>query len=286
MKLGLMVSGGLGLTVLKKCFEEYSVVAVLTDKNSSEIIQFSSLNSIPCFVGNPRGGKTYDFINHNPIDLALSINYLFIVESDIIQWPVLGAVNFHGSLLPKYRGRTPHVWAIINNEQKTGVTAHYITEGCDEGDILNQIEIDIELEDTGADILNKFNSLYPKVIKDTITQFSSNSISRREQNNQLATFFGKRTPEDGKIDWSWQKERIRNWVRAQAYPYPGAFSYIQGNKVVIDKVEFDDFGFNQNQKDGTVLTLNPIRVKTPNGTVRLSSVREGVEWIKEFKILE
>jgi folate-dependent phosphoribosylglycinamide formyltransferase PurN len=165
LRIGLLVSGGLGYDMLKHCYNQFNVKTVFTDANSSFIIGFVKEYNIPYFIGNPRNGRAFDFISSNKIDLLLSINYIFIIEKDLINWPQIAAVNFHGSLLPKYRGRTPHIWAIINNEKETGVSAHLITEGCDEGDIIEQVKIPIENDETGADILNKYAS--KKSIKET-----------------------------------------------------------------------------------------------------------------------
>lgn len=285
MKIALLVSGGLGFKVMDFLKERNNITAVLTDKSSEAIISLAKQRDIPYFIGNPRKGKAENFTAHNEIDLLLSINYLFIIESDLIHWPKRGAVNFHGSLLPKYRGRTPHVWAIINNENKTGVTAHLISEGCDQGDIILQQEVAITAHDTGASVLDKFNSLYPKMVMQVIDMFDVGVVNGEVQDERMATYFGKRTPEDGAINWYWQKERIRNWVRAQAYPYPGAFTYADGHKVIIDKLEYDNYGFRDEQANGLILTMNPVRVKTPNGVVRLSKIRDGAEYIKLKSIL-
>lgn len=286
MTLGLMVSGGLGLELLHYCYQQYQVKAVLTDKQSEGIQEFANLRDIPLFVGNPRHNRLAGFIGTNPVDLLLSINYLFIVERDIIDWPKHGAVNFHGSILPKYRGRTPHVWAIINNEKSTGVTAHLITEGCDEGDIIHQVEVPIHVSDTGASILKKYVQLYPTLVDEVVKRFREADVITKPQDNEKATFFGKRTPEDGRIDWHWQRERIYNWVRAHSDPYPGAFSFIGDQKIIIDWVESDDFGFHQELPNGLVLSDNPVRVKTPNGVVRITKIRSGKEVIKIGAILK
>src|SRR5690606_38202127 len=116
---------------------------------------------ITLFIGNPRNGRGHAFLKNYSFDVLLSVNYLYLIEEDLIKMPRRFAINLHGSLLPKYRGRTPHVWAIINGEKKTGVTAHLITKGCDEGPIVSQIQIPIEIQDTGNDILNKFKQKYP-----------------------------------------------------------------------------------------------------------------------------
>ena len=285
MKIALLISGGLGLKVFDFLKHKVNITAVLTDRSSEGILTQADRDGIAYFVGNPRNGKAQNFIEDKEIDLLLSINYLFLIEQDLIVWPKFGAVNFHGSLLPKYRGRTPHVWAIINNEQKTGITCHYISEGCDEGDIILQEEVSIEPNDTGAMVLNKFNVRYPSLVMRVIELFQKGEVKASKQEEQLATYFGKRTKEDGAINWHWQKERIFNWVRAQAFPYPGAFTYVNANKVVIDEIEYDRYGFSGDQPNGLIMTVNPVRIKTPNGVIRLTKIREGKDYLEMKMIL-
>ena len=141
MKLGILSSGNLGKDTLEKIILNFTVVFVLTDSNSHGVLSLCKENKIPCFKGNPRNGIGYDFIKKIEVDIIVSINYLFLIEKDIIQHSKQLTFNIHGSLLPKYRGRSPHVWAIINNEKVTGITAHVIDEGCDTGDIISQIKI-------------------------------------------------------------------------------------------------------------------------------------------------
>lgn len=273
MRLGLLVSGGLGAEILIKIGEIHDIVFVFTDRHSSEIQDYANLHSIPIFVGNPRNESTSTFIKDKSIDVLVSVNYLYIIDNQLIGHPSKFAINIHGSLLPKYRGRTPHVWAIINNESETGITAHVIDEGCDTGPILEQIQVRIESEDTGNLILEKYKKLYFPILKDVLTKIESGSYQLTQQDDSLATYFGKRTPEDGQINWNWQRERIRNWVRAQAFPYPGAFCYLNGKKLIIDELVFVERGFHFDQPNGQIVSVNPILVKTPNGVVQLKQVR-------------
>lgn len=285
MNLGILVSGNLGFIVLNKLIQNYNIQFVLTDSKSIAIIDFCIQNGIKHFIGNPRNGRAIKFCSQNKIDILISVNYLFIIEKDLIELPTRFAFNIHGSLLPKYRGRTPHVWSIINNETKTGITAHLIDEGCDTGDIIEQIEIEIDINDTGGDILDKFNDNYIPLIEKVLTKANSNTLTFIKQNDEFATFFGKRTSEDGKIDWNWQKERIFNWVRAQAYPYPGAFTSLNENKIIIDKIKFTEIGYNSEMENGLILSINPFLVKTPNGVVELCQVREFDFELKKNSIL-
>ena len=230
--------------------------------------------------------KLIIFVTKKKVDILVSANYKYIIEKDLIQLPKKLAFNIHGSLLPKYRGRTPHVWAIINNEFETGITAHLIDEGCDSGDIIEQIKIEIGNEDTGADILNKFNDNYIKILNIVLNKARLGKLTFIKQQNNIATFFGKRNPDDGKIDWNWQKERIYNWIRAQANPYPGAFTYHNGNKIIIDKIKYNENGFTNDMENGLVISTSPFLVKTPNGVVELYKVRNYDFDLEKYTILK
>ncbi|MEQ6121656.1 methionyl-tRNA formyltransferase [Reichenbachiella sp. MALMAid0571] len=288
MKIALLISGQLGHLVFKKIFSLENIVAVFTDNNSKEIIAKCEEYGISYFVGNPRKGKASQFIFGKKIEIILSVNYLFLIEQDLIEWPTKLALNVHGSLLPRYRGRTPHVWAIINNEQQTGITVHVIEESCDTGDILAQERIAIADDDTGNDLLLKYQEVYPIIIEKVFQDIKLDRLHRVKQDDSKATFFGKRVPEDGKINWNWQKERIRNWVRALAHPYPGAFSIHNGKKIIIDKVEFSNAGFDYSFPNGMIINAeNEIIVKSPNGAIKLSQFRDSNKcFFKKGEILK
>jgi methionyl-tRNA formyltransferase len=268
---GILSSGNLGLQCLVRLHKTQKINFVFTDTLSNDIIIYCKDNNIPLFVGNPRAGKSADFLNEFSTDVILSINYLFIIEEDIISHAKMHAINLHGSCLPKYRGRTPHVWAIINNEKETGITAHSITLGCDEGDIVYQEIILIEEDITGAGLLNRYNERYPLIIDELVSRIEKGLITYLPQDNTKATWFGKRTPEDGIINWNWQKERIYNWVRAQAKPYPGAFSYYKNEKLIIHKIEYSEHGFKESDENGLILDIVDYKVivKTPNGAISI-----------------
>ncbi len=272
--IGVLCSGGLGLDTLSKIAKDYTIQFVLTDINSTGIIDFASKFNIPIYAGNPRKGNGFNFIKQFDVDIIASINYLFLIEEDIINHSNVLTFNIHGSLLPKYRGRTPHVWAIINGETKAGITAHIIDEGCDTGKIIHQIEIPIEVNDTGAIMLKKYANGYYPLVKKVLNDVATNQLNLKTQNEEEATFFGKRTPSDGEIKWSWSKEDIRNWVRAQAYPYPGAFTFYNNKKLIIDKVSFSKVKPNKNQTCGEIIQIKPrVVVKTKKGTINLDTIR-------------
>lgn len=272
MNFAFLVSGSLGFKILESSYACNEISFVMTDSQSDDIIQFCLKNSINYFVGNPRKNKASEFLKSNKADYLFSINYLFIVEADVFNSIKNYCINFHGSLLPKYRGRTPHVWAIINNEKITGITAHLMTENCDEGDIVYQKKIEIPSDITGGELLRIYMNQYPIIVEKVTNLIKTNSIHFTPQNNTLATWFGKRTAEDGKINWDWQKERIYNWVRAQAHPYPGSFTFLNGTKIIINAISFSEYGFDYSIPYGTILQggEKPI-VKTSNGAIVLEN---------------
>ena len=275
LNIGFLCSGALGMHTLITLSPAVKPQFIFTDKHSTGIIDFAKSNSIPIFIGNPRNEASSAFLRDFRTDIIFSINYLFIVNQNILKHPEKYAINFHGSLLPKYRGRTPHVWAIINGEKETGVTAHIMEEGCDTGDIVLKKRIHIKEDQTGADILDIYKETYSEMIGAILTEIKRDKLKLKKQDHEKATYFGKRTPEDGKIDWNWHKERIFNWVRAQADPYPGAFTFIADLKITIDKIQYSDFGFDYQMPNGLILQTKPdILVKTPNGVVKLVTVRE------------
>jgi methionyl-tRNA formyltransferase len=274
LTLGVLCSGGLGFDTLLKINKEYEIKFILTDKKSLDIIQFSNEKEIPVFCGNPRGGIGYEFIKNIKVDVITSINYLFLIEKDVFNHSNKVTFNVHGSLLPKFRGRTPHVWAIIKGEKKTGITAHLIDSGCDTGDIIDQIEISIEYNDTGGIILEKYSKEYYPLIKKVLDKIKLNQLDVTKQIENNASYFGKRTPIDGEISWFWSAEVIRNWVRAQADPYPGAFTFYNCQKIIIDKVSEINYEKSLNNHVGEIVSIHPdIIVKTGKGFLKLDVIR-------------
>lgn len=181
------------------------------------------------------------FKEFQPVYLV-SINYRYIIPKEIFSMPKY-AVNIHGSLLPKYRGRTPHVWSIINGEKFSGVTCHLMEQIVDSGDIIKQKIVPITEEDTGFTLLEKYIDMYPEILIDSLKCLDNNG-ELLKQNSEEATYFGKRISEMGYIDFFKESTEIKNFVRAQAFPYPGAYYYLpNGEKIIINSIDETDFQF-------------------------------------------
>jgi methionyl-tRNA formyltransferase len=166
-------------------------------------------------------------------DLILAIGWYYMIPEAMLKLAAKGAIGIHGSLLPKYRGNAPFVWAMINGEKETGVSLFYFEKGVDEGDIIAQKKIPIEESDNISHVLEKAKTASIDILLQYLPLLADGKAPKIAQDHSLATLYPKRTPEDGLIDWSWDKMRIKNFIRAQTKPYPGAFTIVNDKKVII-----------------------------------------------------
>ena len=164
-------------------------------------------------------------------DFIFSFYYRQLLGPSLLAVPPRGALNMHGSLLPRYRGRVPVNWAIIHGERETGATLHYMTERADAGDIVDQQAVPILPDDTAFEVMNKVGVAAEIVLARTLPALVRGDAPRKPQDASVATYFGRRRPEDGCIDWTRSASAIHNLVRAVAPPYPGAFTSIAGRPV-------------------------------------------------------
>jgi methionyl-tRNA formyltransferase len=188
---------------------------------------------VPVVVVEDKMSAYYDELKRMQPDLILAIGWYYMIPQQMIDLASKGAVGIHGSLLPKYRGNAPFVWAMINGEKETGVSLFYFEKGVDEGDIIAQGKIIINDADTIKEVLEKAKEASIRILLEYLPQLKDGIAPRIPQDHSQATIFPKRAPEDGKIDWSWDAARIKNFIRAQTKPYPGAFIIVNDKKVVI-----------------------------------------------------
>jgi methionyl-tRNA formyltransferase len=161
-------------------------------------------------------------------DFLFSFYYRLMLEPPVLALPARGALNMHGSLLPKYRGRVPINWAIIHGERETGATLHYMTEKPDAGDIVAQASVPILPDDTAKDVLDKVTLAAAAMLDRVLPTLVAGTAPRVPQDLSRGSYFGGRRPEDGIVDWSRDATSIHDLVRALAPPYPGARTTLQG----------------------------------------------------------
>jgi methionyl-tRNA formyltransferase len=146
-----------------------------------------------------------------------------------------GALNMHGSLLPQYRGRAPVNWAILRGERETGATLHYMVERADAGDIVDQLAVPILQNDDAHAVFSKVTMAAETILARSLPGLIAGTAPRRPQPVEPGQYFGRRRPEDGRIDWTWPAEQIHNLVRAVAPPFPGAYADVGDQRWFIHK---------------------------------------------------
>jgi methionyl-tRNA formyltransferase len=167
-------------------------------------------------------------------EMLFSFYYRHMIPEKILRIPPKGAYNLHGSLLPAYRGRCPVNWVLVHGEERTGVTLHHMVEKADAGDIVGQRVVPIAKDDTAFTLYGKLCVAAGILLDEFLPLMKIGRAPRIPQDISLASYFGGRRPEDGRIDWSWPAARIYNLIRAVTDPYPGAFcSLADGSRLMI-----------------------------------------------------
>ena len=150
------------------------------------------------------------------------------------------AAGLHASLLPDYSGGAPLVWAIINDEKKTGITLFLLSDGVDNGPIIGQVEVPIHFEDTIATLYERVEEAGLRLLEEHLPRVARGEAAYTPQDETRRRIMPQRSPGDGGIDWGWPARRIYNFVRAQTRPYPGAFTYWGKAKIIIWKAGLRD----------------------------------------------
>jgi len=173
-------------------------------------------------------------------DLLVVVAYGQILGRRLLQAPAYGAVNLHGSLLPKYRGAAPVNWAVIHGETETGLTVIAMTEEMDAGDILGQRATPIGPDETAGELHDRLADLGAGLLAETVRRIPLPEDARRPQDDAQATFAPRLKKEDGRVDWEKPARAVYNHIRGVT-PWPGAFTFLPtgGKKrplrVVVDR---------------------------------------------------
>ena len=166
-------------------------------------------------------------------DIIFAFYYRSMLPMSVLGLAPMGAFNMHGSLLPRYRGRAPTNWAVLHGETETGATLHEMQATPDSGDIVDQSAVPILPDDTAEQVFDKVTVAAEQVLWRCLPAMMAGAIPRRPNDIAHGSYFGRRRPEDGRIDWSRPAAQVYNLIRAVAPPYPGAFTEVAGVRLVI-----------------------------------------------------
>lgn len=213
-------------------------------------------------------------------DVIFSFYYRTLLSDDILQLPSFGAFNLHGSLLPRYRGRAPVNWVLVNGETQTGVTLHKMVSRADAGDIVAQSVVAIDEEDTALTLHGKCRTAAAALLAQQLPLIRSREITLTPQDDSRASYFGRRTAADGLIDWQKSACEINNLIRAVTEPYPGAFTFLGERKVIIwrarvvkvNRVKSNDVGANGVKREpGAIISTSPLVVSCGEDALEIVS---------------
>jgi methionyl-tRNA formyltransferase len=188
---------------------------------------------IPVFTPEKLGQECIARIAAMKPAIIYSFYYRNLLSNEVLRLAPRGAYNLHGSMLPKYRGRAPVNWMIANGEPEAGATLHHMVARADAGDIVAQRPVPITDEDTALTVYRRLVPVAAAIVRECHPLIVAGIAPRRPQVLSNGSYYGRRRPQDGRIDWAWPARRIFNLIRAVTHPYPGAFCTINGRKLFI-----------------------------------------------------
>ncbi|MGY5954983.1 bifunctional UDP-4-amino-4-deoxy-L-arabinose formyltransferase/UDP-glucuronic acid oxidase ArnA [Kosakonia sp. BK9b] len=253
----------------------FEIAAIFTHPdNASENHFFGSVARIAAERGIPVYAP--EEVNHplwvdrirgmNP-DVIFSFYYRNLLCSDILNSARIGAFNLHGSLLPAYRGRAPLNWVLVNGETETGVTLHRMVERADAGGIVAQQHVTIADSDEALTLHRKLSEAAQSLLRSALPAIKSGTFSETAQDDSKASYYGRRTPEDGRLDWEKPAQTLHNLVRAVSDPWPGAYSFAGTHKFIVWKSRVrNDLA---PARPGTVLSVAPLVVACTDGALEI-----------------
>ncbi|AXG47710.1 MULTISPECIES: bifunctional UDP-4-amino-4-deoxy-L-arabinose formyltransferase/UDP-glucuronic acid oxidase ArnA [Photorhabdus] len=265
--------GCVGINALTKAgFDIQAVFTHTDDPNEnhffSSVARLSADLALPVFAPeNVNHPLWIERIRELKPDVIFSFYYRDMLSEDILSLASTGAFNLHGSLLPKYRGRAPINWAILNGEVETGVTLHKMVLKPDAGDIIAQYKVAIAETDTALTLHGKIREAAEKLFDQVLPQIKAGIYPAIPQDESQATYFGRRTAVDGEIDWHKSATEINNLVRAVTEPYPGAFTFLGERKITIWRA--CPLNETHDKQPGTVLSVDPLIIACGKGTLEI-----------------
>ncbi|WP_046729152.1 methionyl-tRNA formyltransferase [Streptomyces humi] len=224
---------------------DHEVVLVVTHPKSEHayekiwgdsVAELAEKHDVPVLLRNrPDDAGLLAAVRESGPDIIVANNWRTWLPPELFDLPPHGTLNIHDSLLPAYAGFSPIIWALINGEERVGVTAHRMNAELDAGDVLVQRSVPVGPADTATDLFHRTVDLIAPIVRESLDLIASGRDAGRwiPQDRTRASFFHKRSAEDSRIDWSWPAERLERLVRAQSDPYPNAYAFQGGERLRI-----------------------------------------------------
>lgn len=289
LKVVFMGTPDFSVPVLKMLIKNTNVIGVVTQPDKpvgrngklsiTPVKQVALDNNLKIFQPNKIREEYSDILALNP-DIIITCAYGQIIPKEILDYPKLGCINVHASLLPRHRGGAPIHRAIIDGDNKSGVTIMYMDVGMDCGDIISQRSIDILDSDTAESLFDKLSILGSELLLDTLPTIINGTNDRIKQDETHATYSYNIKPEDEIIDFNKTSREVYNQIRG-LNSWPVAHTTLDGKRLKVWESKIGNS--NKSGKCGVIINIykDGIGIKTKDGEVILTSIQpEGKKCMK------
>ena len=249
----------------KQLYSDFASFDDITEKYGIKHIKVKNINDL----------DNVRFLEQIKPDVILVMGWSQLLKSDILKIPRIGVIGSHPTELPKFRGRAPIPWSIIKDLKESALTFFYMGEGIDDGDILDQQKFEISEEDDAESIYEKIINIGKKMLLMNLELLEKGEAKKTKQDpTKFIEYWPKRTPEDGKIEWTKSGKEIHRLIRATTRPYPGAFCFFKNNLIKIWKAKYLD---KKSDGYGKIMRINKdsIEVGTGEGVLLLQKISVG-----------
>ncbi len=248
MRVAFLGSKALGLGALERLHEiapaAFAGAVTFDDRTDvrscyDAFVAFGARTGVPVHVAaGPRAAESA--LRALAPECCFVVGWYWLLSAELLASVSRGFIGVHNSLLPRYRGFSPLVWALLNGEIETGFSVFSLTAGMDDGMLWAQESVSVGPDDYVGDVLSRIEPLAITRLGDVYEQLIAGTATPRPQAMTGATYCAQRVPDDGAIDWTRPAAKVRDFVRALSSPYPGAFTFVDGSKLIIWRADAFD----------------------------------------------
>lgn len=283
MRAVFMGTPEFAVPTLQALIDHHQVEAVVTQpdkqRGRGKKVQFPPVkekaveHEIPVYQ--PQKARDEEFVEIlreiNP-DVIVVVAYGQILPESILNIPKYGCINVHGSLLPKYRGAAPIQWAVLDGEEKTGITTMYMEKGLDTGDMIDKAEIVLDPKETAGTLHDKLMEIGANLLLETLEKLENETAVRIKQNDSESCYASMLTKEMGQIDFSKSAREIECLIRGMN-PWPSAYTSLNGKTLKVWEAEV--LTENSGEEPGTVIDVakDAIVAACKEGALKLLEVQ-------------
>lgn len=281
MKIVFMGTPDFAVPILKGLIDNYEVALVVSQPDRevgrkkvimpTETKKVALEENIEVFQPNKIKDNYQRILEIKP-DLIVTCAYGQIIPKEVLEFPRLGCINVHGSLLPKLRGGAPIHHAIINGYEETGITIMYMDSKMDSGDIISQKKIKIEDSDTVGTLWDKMSLLGRDLLLETLPSIINGTNLRIKQNEEEVTFGYNIKREEEKLDFNLTSREVFNHIRGLS-PFPGAYALIDGNPMKIYNSYILDKKYNTEASLIVEVMKDGLVVSTKDGSIVITDIK-------------